>query len=74
MKLRLLLHILRAQRGDVRWLEADLSAEMTPVDRAWFAAAVRMMMLAPEPEPELVQADDLQAGVSHIPRESQATA
>ena len=72
MKLRLLLHILRAQRGDVRWLEADLSAEMTPVDRAWFAAAVWMMMLAPEPE--LVQADDLQAGVSHIPRESQATA
>jgi hypothetical protein len=45
---------------------------MTPVDRASFAAAVRMMMLAPEPE--LVQADDLQAGVSHIPRESQATA
>ncbi|HEX2776983.1 MAG TPA: hypothetical protein VHN10_10120 [Candidatus Acidoferrales bacterium] len=42
------------------------------MDRAWFAAAVWMMMLAPEPE--LVQADDLQAGVSHIPRESQATA
>ena len=72
MKLRLLLHILRAQRGDVRWLEADLSAEMTPVDRASFAAVMRVRKLAPEPE--LVQADDLQAGVSHIPRESQATA
>ena len=70
MKLRLLLHILRAQRGDVRWLEADLSAEMTPVDQAWFAAGVRVM----QPVPELAQGDGLQAGVSRIPRESQATA
>jgi hypothetical protein len=61
MKLRLLRHILPARRGAVRWPEADLSAETTPVDRAWFAAAVRMRKLAPEPEP--AQADDLQAGV-----------
>jgi hypothetical protein len=71
MKLRLLRHILPARRGAVRRPEADLSAEMTPVDRAWFAAAVRMGKLAPAPE--LVQADGLQAGVSRIPRELQAT-
>jgi hypothetical protein len=70
MKLRLLRHILRARRGAVRWPEADLSAEMTPVDQASSVAAVRMMKLVLE----LVQVDDSQAGVSRIPRELQATA
>jgi hypothetical protein len=71
MKLRLLRHILPARRGAVRRPEADLSAEMTPVDRAWFAAVMRVRKLAPALE--LVQADDLQAGVSRIPRGSRAT-
>jgi hypothetical protein len=55
------------RRAAVRWREADLSAEMTPADRAGIAVAVRMMMA----QKEFAPVDDLQAVASRTHRELQ---
>jgi hypothetical protein len=57
-----------ARQAAVRWRAADLSAVMTPADRAVVAVAVRTT----KARKEFAPVDDLQSDVLRIPRELQS--